>query len=431
MPKKVFSLTRTFLLLLFSMFSASACASSAAKENMPPEDYVQWLEALKKDMRRRGISQKTLDTVYAHNFFKADSKIIKTDRSQAEFVLTSAQYLNRLVNQKRVENARKRYKENQKNLAPIAEKYGVPENYLIAFWGMESNFGASFGGYGTIEALMTLSYDTRRPEFFRNELYQALKIIDEWQIDYQKLQGSWAGAMGHFQFMPSTFNAYAVDYNQDGTIDIWSDFPEAAASAANYLSSIGWAEGQPWGAEAVLPWNFDYALTGHNHKKALKEWKKLGVKFKNAKISDMDENTQASIFLPDGRKGKAYLALPNFYRIMQWNRSENYALAIGILADYVENQKKWQALDFPFSEKLKTDNVKEIEVFANKYLSKTLSEDGQLGTKTKEAVKLLQKDALLPQDGYPDERLLQRIKAYTPQTGLGVPVPERKLHKGI
>ncbi len=188
----------------------------------------------------RGISQKTIDTVYAQDFYHPDPEVVKIDRKQVEFALTSTDYLNRVVNKTRVEQARKRYREVFPLLEPISKKYGVPANYIVAFWAVETNLGSNFGGYNTIDALTTLSYDKRRPAFFRNELYQALKIIDTWNIDFTRMQGSWAGAMGHFQFMPSTFNAYAVDADGDKQIDIWHSFEDAAASAANYLSSIGW-----------------------------------------------------------------------------------------------------------------------------------------------------------------------------------------------
>lgn len=196
---------------------------------------------------------------------------------------------------------------------------------------MRQNFGRNFGSYNVIDALTTLSYDRRRPKFFREELYQALKIIDDWQINPEKMEGSWAGAMGHFQFMPSTFNAYAVDYNGDGQIDIWHSFEDAIASAANYLSDMGWHKNEPWGMEVSLPWNFDYSLTGRGTVRTVKQWRKAGVRTLDNKRIDLESSLPASIIVPEGKKGSAFMILTNFRKIMNWNRSENYALAISLL----------------------------------------------------------------------------------------------------
>ena len=415
---------------LFAIALSVATAACANVTSFAPPEYLSWLDELKADMAQRGISQKTLDTVYAQDFYHPEPEVVKKDRHQAEFVLTSTEYVNRLVNKKRVTEGQRRYQELKPLLNKLEKEYGVQGNYLIAFWGVETNYGSNFGGYNTIDALTTLSYDKRRPTFFRNQLYEALKIIDTWQIDYTKMQGSWAGAMGHFQFMPSTFNAYAVDFNQDGAIDIWRSFEDASASAANYLSSIGWKADEPWGMEVSLPWNFDFSQSGRNKNKSIKEWKKLGVKTKDKKAIKLADDVKGAIITPEGKKGPAYLVLNNFHKIMQWNRSENYALAIGILADYIATGKNWKPISSNPATRLKTDDVLTIQTFINKLGWGKLEEDGQLGSQTKEAVKKVQKAARLPADGYPDYQLLQKIKNYNPEIGFSVPVPERKLHKG-
>ena len=170
---------------------------------------------------------------------------------------------------------------------------------------------------------------------------------------YTKMEGSWAGAMGHFQFMPSTFNAYAIDYNGDGKIDIWHSFEDAVASAANYLQQAGWKKGEPWGMEVSLPWNFDYALTGRHIKQTAAFWKKIGVKpVRGAKLPQ-DGKSLWAVIVPEGKKGKAFLVGQNFDVIMKWNKSENYALAIGILADYIQTQNQWKAYEKTPAERLK------------------------------------------------------------------------------
>lgn len=409
-----------------------SCSSSAY--SMPPvtpehSAYLQWLEGLKQEMSAKGISTQTLNKVYEKDYYHPNPKVVQQDRKQVEFVLTSTEYLNRVVNQKRVEAAQKNYKDLAPVLKNIEAKYGVQSHYIVAFWAVETNFGQNFGGYDVVDALTTLSYDTRRPKFFKEELYQALKIIDTWQIDHNKMQGSWAGAMGHFQFMPSTFNAYAVDYDGDKTIDIWHSFNDAAASASNYLATIGWDSTQDWGYQVSLPWNFNFALAGREKVKKVSEWKKIGIKNIAGRQLILDDNLEASIILPEGKSGNAYLVLNNFRKIMMWNRSENYALAIGTLADYIRTGKPWKPVKENPALRLKTDDVIAIQSFVNKLGWYALEEDGQLGSKTREAVRKVQKEANLPEDGYPDKNLLKKIKNYRPEIGFKIPVSKQKLHK--
>lgn len=421
--------TRFGILLLASSLCVPALVGAAEKAETP-EVYTKWLNALKEEMIERGISEKTIDLAYGENdYYHPDPEVVKIDRKQIEFVLTSTEYLNRVVNAQRVAKAREKYKQLYPLFKDMEEKYGVQINYLIAFWGMETNFGQNFGNYEVIDALTTLSYDKRRPKFFKEELFQALKIIDKWQVEPKQMEGSWAGAMGHFQFMPSTFNAYAVDYNGDGKIDIWHSFEDAIASAANYLSSMGWKPGQDWGMKVSLPWNFDYAMSGRDVKKTVKEWRKIGVKTKNNKQLELPDDEIVSIILPEGRKGAAYLIRENFRKIMNWNRSENYALAIGMLADYIKSDDKWTPAKMNPAVRVKTDDVLKIQAFINKLGWFKLDEDGMLGSKTRNAIKKVQKKANMPQDGYPDYQLLQKINRYNPKIGFAVPVPERKLHK--
>ena len=418
-----------FSLAALLLCTAGCAAAQANVTSFAPPEYISWLEDLKKDMYAKGISQQTLDLVYAQDYYSPSPEVVKRDRKQIEFALTSTAYINRVVTSTRVRKGRYYYQTLQPLLKQIEEKYGVPGQYIIAFWGVETNFGSNFGQYNVISSLTNLSYDKRRSRFFRSQLYEALKIIDTWKVDYTQMQGSWAGAMGHFQFMPSTFNSYAVDFNNDGTIDIWHSFEDAAASAANYLSSIGWQKDSQWGVEVSLPWNFDFSQTGRNNIKSIKEWSKLGVRStKNQKLK-LDSSFKGAIITPEGKNGRAYLVLNNFDKIMHWNRSENYALAIGVLSDYIISTKEWQAQTEDPALRLRTDDILQVQNFINKVFGGHLEEDGQLGSSTREAVKKVQKKANLPQDGYPDRRLLQKIKNYNPQIGFSIPVPPRKLHK--
>lgn len=419
----------TILLLCLSVvftYSVSCYASSQEA----PKEYILWLENLKQEMVQRGISKNTVRKVYKdNNFYHANPEVVKIDRKQIEFALTSTEYLNRVVNKNRVQKAQQKYQELYPLFKDMETKYGVPFNYIVAFWAVETNFGQNFGGYDVIDALTTLSYDKRRPQFFKEELYQALKIIDNWHIDHNQMQGSWAGAMGHFQFMPSTFNNYAVDYDGDNQINIWSSFEDASASASNYLSSLGWKKELPWGLSVSLPWNFDYSVTGRQNIKTIQEWQKLGIKTADNKKIMLDADVKASLVLPEGKKGAVYLVTDNFKKIMLWNRSENYALAIGTLADYIKSGKTWSEQNQNPAVRLKTEDIVKIQSFINKLGWGTLDEDGQLGSKTREAIKGVQAKAKLTQDGYPDYQLLQKINRYNSSIGFAVPMQPRKLHK--
>ena len=423
-----FGMVKKIVLSVGLAICLSACSSVRA-QSKAPQEYLDWLENLKQEMLTRGISQATIDKVYEVDYYHEKPEAVAKDRKQLEFVLTSDQYLNRVVSKTRVEKGQKLYRDLKPFFTKLEKKYALPGEYIVAFWGMETNYGSNFGGYNVIDALTEMSYDKRRSDFFKNELYQALKIVDDWDIDFTKMQGSWAGAMGHFQFMPSTFNTYAVDFNGDGQIDIWSSFEDAAASAANYLTTIGWNKQEPWGLRIQLPWNFDYSLTGRNKTKTIKEWKKIGVRTLAGKEIKLNDEARFSVITPEGKKGQAYLIGNNFHKIMHWNRSENYALAIGLLADYIKSGQPWQKLKQENAPKVKTEDVLKIQTFINKLGWFKLDEDGQLGSNTREAIKQVQKKAGLPQDGYPDYRLLQKIDGYNQNVGFSIPVPKRKLHK--
>lgn len=411
-------------LVLFglSCLLSAACNVTAAEKNMPPREYLEWLENLKAEMLEKGISQPTIDAAFAKNYYHPKSPIIKTDRNQTEFILTSGQYLKRVVSPYRQKLARDKYKALYPQYKNIG-KQGVPLNYLIAFWGIETNFGQTFGGYNAIEALTVLSYDTRRPAFFKNELYYALKILDEGNISPDKMESSWAGALGHFQFMPTTYDAYAVDENKNGKKDIWNEFGDALASASNYLNSMGWKAGEPWGKPVELSWNFDYSQTGRNHKKSVKEWKKSGVK-----VSGVDERLQGSVIVPEGRRGQAFLVFDNFHIIMKWNRSENYALAVGLLADSIVSKQPVREFSESGGYVLSNKDILLIQEFIAQRKIADIHADGRFGSQTRQAVQKLQQKFHIPADGWPDYRLLENIRRYDSVWGYAFPLPPQRLH---
>ena len=424
--KMKISTVRTVVLISLFFF----CSSYALAKDVAEKKWNIWLDNLKNEMISRGISYKTIEKAYGDNtYYHKKPEVVEKDKQQTEFILTSSDYLNRIVNKKRVEDARKHYKSLRKKYKNLENEYGVPLNYLTAFWAIETNFGQNKGKYHLIDGLTNLSYKNRRAKFFKNELYNVLKIMEKFDLKNEKMMGSWAGAMGHFQFMPSTYNAFAIDYDNDGITDIWDSFDDAIASASNYLNALGWQKNEPWGIKVSLPWNFDYNMIGYNVVKSLADWKKIGIKSIDAKKIALNQNLKGSIIIPDGKKGDAYLIFSNFRCIMKWNRSENYALAVAILADYIKNSEQYKPIVYEGKYALTKDEIKKVQVFANKILKTKLRKDGVLGSKTKHAVKILQKKAKMPQDGYPDYQLLLKIDRYNPKIGFSVPVQPMKIVK--
>lgn len=426
------ALFRIFMAFLFTItLSNGAFANISDVENEIPKEWTIWLENLKREMISKGVSADIIEKAYGNKtYYHKKPEVIERDKKQAEFILTAPVYVNKLVSADRVQKARAYYKTLKGKYEGIEQKYGVPLNYLVAFWAVESNFGQNKGKYHLIDSLTNLSYKNRRSEFFKNELYHVLKIMEKTNLDTEKMMGSWAGAMGHFQFMPSTYTHYAVDYNDDGVADIWNSFDDALASAANYLSQLGWKKDEIWGERIVLPWNFDFNNVGRNISKKISVWNKLGIRTITGKKVDETNDLKGSIILPDGRKGPAYLVFGNFKRIMIWNRSDNYALAIVTLADYIKNKDtKWVSIKSSSLYRINSKEIEKIQKFYNKISGKKIKIDGKLGPETRMAVKYLQTKMKLPTDGYPDYQLLHKINKYNPKYGFSIPVPSAKSKK--
>lgn len=420
---------KRLVLIIFCLFFMTEQAISAVKDiDTQRQEWNTWLDGLKKEMIAKGISKKTIKNAYKNDYFHEVKNVVIQDKKQVEFVLTSDKYINRLINKDKVKKARKYYKDLTPKYQELSDKYGVPLNYLVAFWGVETHFGYNKGKYHLIDGLTNLSYKNRRADFFKQELYNVLKIMDTYELDGDKMMGSWAGAMGHFQFMPSTYNAYAIDYDGDDVADIWDSFDDAIASAANYLSQLGWKPNEPWGQEVILPWNFDYNLVGLKKYKTVKEWRNIGVIGADGKRLNLPDNAAAGIILPDGRRGRAYITLSNFRRIMIWNRSINYALAIVKLADYAANNKKFAPISEKNNYKLTDEDILTVQKFANKILHSKLKLDGRLGSKTSAEIRKLQKKWKLPQDGIPDYTLLNKIKTYKTRADFLIPPQPHKPH---
>lgn len=301
--------------------------------NAAEQDFATWLQGLRTEAAGKGIRAETLDRALKN--LAPIPRVVELDRKQPEFTLSFEQYLARVVPQARVDQGRARLKENHELLAEISKKYGVQPRFIVAFWGIESDFGRLDGGFSVIQSLATLAYDGRRSTFFRGELIRALRIVDQGHIAPEAMRGSWAGAMGHFQFMPSTFESFAVDYDGDGRRDIWTNKRDAFASAANYLSKSGWKDDQTWGRPAKVPAGFDMSLVGLDKKKSLEDWQKLGVTRMDGGPLPTRADVSASLILAEGSKGPAFLIYDNYRVTLKWNRSTFFAVAVGTLAERI------------------------------------------------------------------------------------------------
>jgi membrane-bound lytic murein transglycosylase B len=313
---------KIFLLLVFTFFSYSTYAST--------QDFGTWLRDMRLDASRQGISQNTINATLYN--IQPILRVIELDRKQPEGKKTFAQYREMIVNQTRINKGRQMIREHYTALQAVENQYGVPKEFIVALWGIETNYGSNTGGFDVVTALATLAWEGRRADFFRKELINALKIVDAGHISATNMKGSWAGAMGQNQFMPSSFHAFAVDGNGDGRRDIWGTKEDIFASTANYLKKNGWITGQRWGRRVLLPRGFSEDLVSTKLRKPLSYWDNLGVR----KIDGTPlpkEDMMASIVAPDGVGGEAFIVYNNYQTIMDWNRSTYFATSVGLLAD--------------------------------------------------------------------------------------------------
>ncbi len=265
------------------------------------------------------------------------ARIIELDRKQPELTQTFAQYMEKRITAKLAEEGRRHYALNRALLKKVGKKFGVQPRFIVALWGVETRYGTYTGGFPVIAALATLAYDGRRSDYFRGELLRGLAILEEGHIAPADMMGSWAGAMGQSQFMPSSFLNFAVDFDGDGRRDIWTTEADVFASAANYLARSGWRNDQTWGREVTLPEGFDSALADLDVVKRLSAWQALGVR--RADGSDLPtRDLEASVVLPGGEGGPAYVVYSNYRTILKWNRSHYFAMSVGRLADLIGNR---------------------------------------------------------------------------------------------
>ncbi len=337
--------------LLSSFVAINSYSAPAENEKITNKaekpSYEQYVAQLKQQAKQKNISDQIIEQAFAN--IKYYKRAIKADRNQPEKVETLDTYLPKRLPKWKIDKARELYKKHQTLLTKIAEQYGVQPRFIVALWGLETNFGHYTGNYNVVSALSTLAYEGRREAFFKKQLWAALQILQEGHISADKMIGSWAGAMGQNQFMPTSFLAYAVDGDGDGKKDIWTNIADVFASVANYLKQEGWDDEITWGRQVKLPEGFDTSLaipkrTGSRKKwlaawkareKPLKEWQALGVRRTDGtNLPQVDIN--AVLVFPDDEKGRAYLAYNNYKSLMHWNLSYYFVSSVGHLADRIK-----------------------------------------------------------------------------------------------
>ncbi len=367
--------------------------------------FEEWVEEFRREAVNNGISAQSLDRAF--QFLRLEPGVITMDRKQPEFRRDFQSYIDNAINVPRIKKAQKLMNEHADLLKQIEQKYRVPANYLLAFWGMETNFGTVKGTYPTINVLATLAYDTRRPAFFRSELMHGVHLIQD-GLPVDKMTGSWAGAVGNFQFMPSTFRHFGTDYDGDGQVDLWNSLSDALASAANYLSAEGWDPDIGWGREVLLPKKFDWNLI--EQKKTLKEWLKEGIIFADKSPLNEPLSTPAELFLPAGVHGPAFLMYSNFRVILKWNKSVLYAVSVGHLADRILKKPEFSKKYFQRGPSFTLENAQEVQELLSKMGLYQGEIDGVLGRKSREAVRKFQAMYGLPADGYANASLLHFMR---------------------
>jgi membrane-bound lytic murein transglycosylase B len=323
-----------------------AAVAAAPQADKNAAGFAVYVKGLRQEAEAAGYPKTLLDQVFPT--LKFHHTVVKADKGQPEFVETLDTYLPKRVNAQRIKMAREAYQKYQAELAPISEKYGVPARFIVSLWGLESAFGRITGNYSVPSALATMAYEGRREAMFRREFFLALDILRDGHVTFASMKGSWAGAMGHTQFMPSAFMKYAQDGDGDGHKDIWTNRLDAFASIASYLKTEGWQNGQSWGRQVRLPKNFDYARVIPKGSKdraqwlqwwrerelPLSQWQKLGVRLADG--SPLPTSAmKAAVVMPDDKDGRAYLAYPNYQVLMHWNRSYYFVSSVGYLADEI------------------------------------------------------------------------------------------------
>src|SRR5215831_18518580 len=388
----------TPLARLSLLAATTALLAGPAPADAQSGDFQACLQNIKADALRESVPAAIAER--ALQGLTPDPKIVELDSRQPEFSQTYAKYVGSAVSADRIAKGQQRMAQNRALLDAIQAEYGVPPQYITAFWGMETNYGGFMGDFMVVRSVATLACMTKRQAFFSNETVQALRILVLDQMTSPQLRGSWAGAMGNMQFMPSTFMKWGVDRDGNGRIDLWNSLPDSFASAANYLRGVGFKPGLPSSEEVFLPQGFPLDQADSSIEKPVRAWAAMGVKKAGgAPLPNVDD--PSSIILPAGWRGPAFILYPNFKAVMNWNRSTLYALAIGILARQIAGGPPVMQAAPADDEPLSRSAIIDLQTRLARLGLYTDETDGLVGPKTRSAVRLFQKQAGLPADGHP------------------------------
>ncbi|PHR64279.1 lytic murein transglycosylase [Alcanivorax sp.] len=388
-----------------ALFASATLLASPASYALDNAEFEQCMAQLRAQADEAGIPAQVISR--SLNTVKLNERVIELDRSQPEFTSSFSDYYTRRVSETRIETGRKKYREQQPLLQALTREYGIPGHYLVAFWGLETNYGGFLGSIPVLDALSTLACEGRRGDYFSGELMNALRIIQSGDVEASQMEGSWAGAMGQTQFMPAIFLKYAIDHDGDGRRNLWESEDDALASAANFLQGLGWQREQRWGREVTLPDNFDFQLTGFAHQRSLSDWAKLGVRMPDGQPLPQAD-MEAALVVPSGHNGPAFLAYQNFRVIMGWNRSESYAIAVGRLADRIAGGGALHQAPVP-APRLNREQVTKLQKTLNEQGHDAGAEDGLLGPGTRQALARYQQANGMVADGFPDQEVLTHI----------------------
>ncbi len=371
------------------------------------EAFSTWLDGFRADAAAQGISRSTLDAALSD--LTPDPDILEAQNNQAEFVKPIWDYLESAVSPARISKGKQQLRRYAEQFAAVEKKYGVDRHYLAAIWGMETSYGSFMGNKGVIRSLATLAYTGERTQFGRTQLLAALKILDNGDIDVANMKGSWAGAMGHTQFIPTTYLEYAVDFTGDGTRDIWRAISDALASTANYLKEKGWNSGETWGYEVILPDGFDYGLADGRTRRKLAEWSALRITRPGGRPFPRPSDP-AILIVPAGANGPAFLMINNFDVIKRYNNATAYALGVGHLADRLMGfgpiQQSWPTNEQP----LARSERKELQQLLADMGFLRGEIDGIIGPQTQAALREFQQSRDLVPDGFATKRLLEKMR---------------------
>nr|WP_238935259.1 lytic murein transglycosylase [Pseudomonas typographi] len=377
---------------------------------LPTETFAEWQARFRQQALRGGIQPNVFDRAFSG--IAPDPAVVTADRSQPEFTRPVWEYLDSAISPTRVRRGQALIAQYGDVLAQLEQRYGVDRQALVAVWGLESSFGQIQGDKSVIRSLATLAYEGRRPAFAQDQLIAALQILQNGDISPENMLGSWAGAMGQTQFIPTTYNSHAVDFDGDGRRDIWGSASDALASTANYLAASGWQKGQAWGFEVQLPQGFDYAQADATLRKPVSQWLAEGVQLPpGTRLPAGSDNLQAALLLPAGYRGPAFLTLDNFRVVLKYNNSTAYALAVSLLAQRFDGAGyvtgSWPRDDTPLS---RSERI-ELQTLLTANNLDAGNPDGIIGANSRKAIRAAQQARGWPADGYPTHQLLESLRA--------------------